>query len=231
MNTLTDEGLLSLLQLSDSFFPLGGYSLSFGLETYSQLGFVKNADDVSSLLSVFLEQLSTLECPAIRASYAASRRPNIKLLASVDRKLASYKNVKEFYEASRRMGRTLIQTVRAFKKSKLLSDYSSLIAAKKVPGTYAVCLAICCGTLGIDEQRMLTLMVYTSAISMLGAAVRLGRITHIEAQQILHSKKEEIRECLERGSKIPWDNARAFSPQLDVLGMQHVYLPSRMFSC
>lgn len=233
MNTTTPtEGeLLSALQISDSFFPLGSYSLSFGMETMSQLGLLKSEKDVSTFLSVLLQQLSTLDCPAIRAVYSAARRNDLRLVASIDRKLASFKNVKEFSEASRRTGRAMIRIVRAFRKSKVVFVYSNLVESREVPGNYAIALAIACVALGISEESAVTLMLYTSAISVLGAGVRLGHVTHEQAQQILHRTKGEMTSCAKRSSSIPWRNMRAFSPMLDLMGMQHVYLQSRMFSC
>lgn len=231
MSTRTEDDLLSTLQISDSFFPLGSYSLSFGMETLSQLGLLKSEKEVSCILSVFLQQLSTLDCTAIRAVYSAAGRYDLELVRSIDRKLASFKNVKEFSEASRRTGRAMIRTVRAFKKSKLLSGFSDLVESKEAPGNYAVCLALACNALGISEERAVTLLLYTSAVSLLGAGVRLGNATHEQAQQILHSMKEEMTRCAKKSATIPWRSMRAFSPMLDVMGMQHVYLQSRMFSC
>ena len=231
MSTHTDDDLVSTLQFSDSFFPLGSYSLSFGIETLSQLGLVKGTDDVSSILSVFLEQLSTLDCVALRGSFSAAGENDLRLLVAIDRKLASFKNVKEFSEASRRTGRALLRTVRALKKTGILSSFWNLVESGKAPGNYAVCLAIACSTLGIGEERAVILLLYTSAVSLLGASVRLGLVTHVQAQQILHSTKDELMNCARRSSAIAWSSMHAFSPMLDVMGMQHVYLQSRMFYC
>ena len=231
MSTHTDDDLVSTLQFSDSFFPLGSYSLSFGIETLSQLGLVKGPDDVSSILSVFLEQLSTLDCVALRGSFSAAGENDLRLLVAIDRKLASFKNVKEFSEASRRTGRALLRTVGALKKTGILSSFWNLVESGKAPGNYAVCLAIACSTLGIGEERAVILLLYTSAVSLLGASVRLGSVTHVQAQQILHSTKDELMNCARRSTAIAWRSMHAFSPMLDVMGMQHVYLQSRMFYC
>jgi len=229
--TFTNESLLSLLQISDSFFPLGGYSLSFGLETLSQLGALKKKDNITSLLSVFIEQLSTLDCPATRSAYQAAENSDLKLIVSIDRKLASFKNVKEFYESSKRSGRSLIRTVRTFMRSKLLNEYSDLVESKNAPGTYPVSLGLVCHELGINEERTVFLMMYTLMISILGAAVRLGHITHVEVQGIIHSSKEALEDAAAKSSTISWNHARTFSPALDIMGMQHVYLQAKMFAC
>ena len=225
-----DDDLLSALQISDSFFPLGSYSLSYGMETLSQLGMVRGMEDVSSFLSVFLNQLSTLDCTAVRAVYPAVGASGLKLVVAIDRKLASFKNVKEFSEASRRTGRAMLRTVRAFNKAKLLSDFLELVESERTPGNYAVSQGLACKALGISEESAVTLLLYASAISLLGAGIRLGKVTHEQAQQILHSAKEEMRACATKSSTIPWKAMRAFSPMLDVMGMRHPYLQSRMFS-
>jgi urease accessory protein len=227
----TDDGVLSLLQLSDSFFPLGGYALSFGLEAFSQVGLLKNQAQVAALVETFVEQLATLECPAMRGAYSAAKRSDPKVLASIDRTLASFKNVKEFYEASRRTGRAILRTVDSFTPSSTLSQYLERIERNEAPGTYPVCLALASWHLGIDEERAVTLMLYTSVISVLGAAIRLGHLTHLEAQQILQALKQPLRAAAKRSASIPWRFMRAFAPTLDIMGMRHAYLSSRMFFC
>jgi urease accessory protein len=230
MNT-TSEELFSLLQLSDSFFPIGGYSLSFGLETFSQRGLLKRGSQVASLLSTLLEQLSTTDGPALRAAYAAAEKADTKRVASIDRRLASFKNVSEFFDASTRTGRALLRTVMAFAPSSPLRGYSRLVELRSVPGTYPVCLALVCQGLGIGIERTVLLMNHTLMVSVLGAGIRLGHLTHLEAQRILHSSKKDLQMAAERSSKVPWEQMRTFAPLLEIMGMQHVYLPAKMFSC
>ena len=58
--------------------------------------------DLESVLTVLLAQLARSDCVALRAAYAAARRSDLVRVSRVDRKLASLKNVRENYEASRR---------------------------------------------------------------------------------------------------------------------------------
>ena len=39
-----------LLQINDALFPIGGYSHSYGLETYIQKGLLQNAEDATLYL-------------------------------------------------------------------------------------------------------------------------------------------------------------------------------------
>ncbi|MFQ5999007.1 MAG: urease accessory protein UreF [Candidatus Bathyarchaeia archaeon] len=231
MSTVTEGRLLSLFQLSDSFFPIGSYSLSFGLETFAQLGELRTEADVSSLLSVFVEQLSTADCPALIAAYHAAEKSELQIVKAIDHKLASFKNVREFYEGITRTGRALLRTVQSFASSKLLTQYTSLVERKETPGTYAVCLGMVSQSLQIDAESAVMLMLYTSTISMLGAAIRLGHITHEQAQRILYNSRSLIQHAAKKSATIPWTQLRQFSPILDIMGMKHAYLPARMFSC
>lgn len=231
MSTVTEGRLLSLFQLSDSFFPIGSYTLSFGLETFAQLGELRSEADVSSLLSVFVEQLSTADCPALIAAYNAAEKSELQVIKAIDRKLASFKNVKEFYEGITRTGRALLRTVQSFAPSKLLTQYASLVEKKETPGTHAVCLGMISQSLQIDTESAVMLMLYTSTISMLGAAIRLGHITHEQAQRILYDSRLLVQHAAKKSGTIPWTELRQFSPILDIMGMKHAYLPARMFSC
>ena len=52
----TDQSNLALMQLSDSFFPSGLYTMSNGLETLFDEKYVSSEGDVYNFLEVILEQ-------------------------------------------------------------------------------------------------------------------------------------------------------------------------------
>ncbi|HET7391419.1 MAG TPA: hypothetical protein VFJ51_11390, partial [Nitrososphaeraceae archaeon] len=63
---------ISLLQLSDSFFPTGMYTMSNGLETYFYSKKVKGTTQVRDLIKVYLvQQVGPADCVALGNSYQA----------------------------------------------------------------------------------------------------------------------------------------------------------------
>lgn len=66
--------LVSLLQLSDSFFPTGMYTMSNGLESFFYSKKLKNADQLLILIKNYLEnQTGPLDCSALGVSYVAAQ--------------------------------------------------------------------------------------------------------------------------------------------------------------
>lgn len=63
------EDLLTVLQLSDSGFPIGGFSHSNGYEAALQLGYIKGADSLSSFCEQTLENTASLQLPFVRDSF------------------------------------------------------------------------------------------------------------------------------------------------------------------
>ncbi|MGH3241788.1 MAG: urease accessory protein, partial [Spirillospora sp.] len=57
------EALLAQLQLTDSGFPSGLYTLSHGLEGYAQLGLVR-AEDLPGLVSALVRAAGTADAAA-----------------------------------------------------------------------------------------------------------------------------------------------------------------------
>lgn len=56
-DTITKKAFLASLQISDSFFPVGGFNHSFGLETYIQEGIISSGDELKNFLEIYLNEL------------------------------------------------------------------------------------------------------------------------------------------------------------------------------
>ena len=69
MDTNIDNGDISILQLSDSFFPTGLYATSSGLEALSQVKKLKSKD-IFHYISTYLKQVvGPSDCAALGSAY------------------------------------------------------------------------------------------------------------------------------------------------------------------
>src|SRR5262249_11460726 len=68
--THATDVLLAVLQLADGLFPSGGFAHSFGLETYTQSGAVRDAEGVAAFVRAHLEG-SAGPADAVAAAAAA----------------------------------------------------------------------------------------------------------------------------------------------------------------
>src|ERR687896_1606205 len=87
---------LSMMQLSDSFFPTGMYSMSNGLEAIFYSGKKIKAEELRELVKTYLEyQIGPADCTALGNAYEYASRSNLAKLLEVDRAIFSMKLVQE----------------------------------------------------------------------------------------------------------------------------------------
>jgi len=71
--------------------------------------------------------------------------------------------------------------------------------------------------------------LYGFAVSIVGAAMRLGILQHFEGQKIIHELRPVILATVLENIDRPISNMWQFAPILDILQMKHEALGSKMF--
>ena len=226
----TDSSNLSLMQLSDSFFPSGLYTMSNGLETFFDEKRVSSQNDISNLLEIILEQqLGPADSVALSNAYDCAKNDDVLGIIKCDNILNSMKLIQESRAASCRAGSQMIKCISAIFSNDLLKTYSEKISKNESPGTHPVVLGVCSFVMGIKKEQTKQMMMYGFCVSVTGAALRLGIIDHIQSQKILHEIKPKIQEILEKFSNTKIDDCWQFSPKYDLIQMTHENKFSKMF--
>ena len=70
---------------------------------------------------------------------------------------------------------------------------------------------------------------HTLSIGLLGAAVRLGLVGHMDAQRILVTVREAVVEIL-REVAPPIGEMTAFTPEAEIAAMRHETAETRLFA-
>jgi len=223
------EAFLSALQVSDTFFPTGLYTLSHGFEAFVQAGLASKAD-IEALLRDYLENvLGPADGVALSHAHRAAEARDLGRLLEIDRRLLAMKLVRETREASRRVGKRILTTAIALMPERLLADYRAAVEAGAGPGNAAVALGAAAAILGIPRKEAVLIELYTFATSLLGAAMRLIRLDHEEAQLILARLKPLMVRVAEENMDRSPSEMRAFAPLIDIMGMAHERASIRMF--
>jgi urease accessory protein len=223
---------ISIMQMSDSFFPTGMYTMSNGLEALFYVRKVVNdPNSLRDLIRIYLEyQIGPADCTALGNSYEYSKKTDIEMLSGVDQTLFSMKLIREIREATTRSGTQLIRTVSSFiSDSEVLNGYGEAIKRKEAYGVYAVALAVVCSALGISKQNAGLIMLYSFSVSIVGAALRLGVLQHIEGQRIIHELKPTIVKTVLQNIDRPVTSMWQFAPDIDILQIAHEKMDSKMF--
>ena len=228
--------LVSLLQLSDSFFPTGMYTMSNGLESFFYGKKLKNADQLLVLIKNYLEnQTGPLDCSALGVSYVAAQTSDLQRIIEIDQTLFAMRLIEEVRNATARSGTQLLKCLRSFlendntNNSGVLERYHESIKEGKSSGVYPVALAVASHRLGISKFNAGVMMLYSFTVSMAGAALRLGILDHLQGQRIIHELRHIIVRTVENNIDRPLTSFWQFAPEIDIHQMDHEKMSSKMF--
>ena len=222
---------ISILQLSDSFFPTGMYATSNGLEALFYSKKIKHTNELRDLIKVYVEhQIGPTDCTALGNSYEYAKRSDLQRLIEVDQTIFSMKLVREIRDTSTRSGTQLLKCLSYFiTDNELLNSYQEAIKNRQASGVYPVALAIASSILNIPKRKAGLMMVYAFSVSIVGAALRLGMFQHFDGQRIIHELKPNILETVNNNIDRPLTSMWQFAPGIDIVQITHERMASKMF--
>lgn len=219
--------LLNALQHGDSFFPSGAASFSWGLEALCEDGTVTNAEDVSQfVIAQVVHRWACFDRGALVAAYRA--KADLQTLADIDAQVNAQTLSLKMREGSTRTGASILSVYTKLGHSSA-SSYQELIRNGEAFGHLTVMQGFLWAMCGLPEREAEVLSAHTLCVGLLGAALRLGAIGHIEAQSILSSTHPVISEVLQKPAPA-LDEWRAFTPMTEISVMRHEVADSRLFA-
>jgi urease accessory protein len=224
---------IGLLQLSDSFFPTGMYTMSNGLEAlfYGNRKSISSPMDLLNLLKVYIEnQIGPADCTALGSAYEQVVKNNLPKLIEVDNIIFSMKLIEEIRNASSRSGTQLLRCVGSFVTDhSVMNGYLKAVSSKIATGIFPVALAVSAHSLGIPRNKAALIMLYGFTVSMVGAALRLGMLQHFDGQMIIHQLRNTLVSTIKSNIDRPMTGIWQFAPGIDLIQISHEKMLSKMF--
>lgn len=237
MNMITNDKealsfwMASLLQISDSAYPTGSFSHSYGLEGLIQLGIIDNTDD----LQKFLEQevrhnLRQVDLPILYHAYQDLSDNAFHNLKHWDQLANAVKQPEEFRQASSRMGQQRIELLKNVIQKDLPDGLSWSDLEYHLPCKHVIISnAIESWYLPIPIEATMVSYAYQTYASILTAALKLMRLGQTTVQIMLHNQTPFISQLVDESKKIAPENIGGFTPLLDIAASRHKNAFSRMF--
>ena len=231
MNIDEMEQELGVMQLSDSFFPTGIFATSNGLEFLFSEKKIQGMNDVINLIRVNItQQIGPSDCVALANAFEGARNNDFDRIVEADNIGFATKSIKEIRDASVRSGVQLIKCVSEFvTNNNMLNQYKDNLIQNKIHGVFPVAFAVSCNALKIEKEKSMMMMLYGFTVGVVGAALRLGLIQHLEAQKIIHKIKPIISNTIKENSNRTIFEMWQFAPQIDITQMSHEKMDSKMF--
>jgi urease accessory protein len=219
--------LLATLQHADSFFPSGAVSFSWGLEALRADGLVRSADDVALFAAGQLRhRWATADRSVLTAAYAAG--DDLEAVAAIDRLQEAMALPLELRSGSRRMGAALLG-VHARLQTPNAVSYHSHVLTQRVPGHVSVVQGLVWRGIGLDRDVAVGMSAHSFCVGLIGAALRLAIIGHLDGQRLLARLRDLIVELL--ATPIPsLHEISTFTPACDIAFMRHEVQPGRLFA-
>jgi urease accessory protein len=219
----------TLLQFGDSMFPIGSFSFSNALESAIQQGVVTDLATLRSFVRTSTHRAATSDCIALLHAHRAARQGQVDRLVRADREVMARKLNEEMRIQSTRTGKKLIEVAGVVLSSALLQQWLDLIKHGVTPGTYPVGLGVVSAQAGLDEFEAFAIHQYGAAMTILGAALRLMKVDHLDTQAILFEVNGECNLQYPEVATATLDDMSSFAPMTDVLAAAHVRAEVRMF--
>src|SRR3990172_679736 len=211
------------LQISDTFFPVGMYNFSHGLESFVEMEIVKDVDEFFLLLNdILVHQIAPADCVALANAYKASERSDLNNLLLIDEMLYSMKLSREARECSVKTGRCLLSNLLLMVPERfMLKDFHEIVRTGVSPGNYAVALGLGGFVLGMSCPETMMMELYSFCVSFVGAAMRLIKMDHFIAIRIISRLQpvflKIIRESI---NKRPYE-MYSCAPLVDIMSVKH----------
>lgn len=222
--------LLVSLQLSDTAFPSGFYTLSHGLEGFVQAGLVDRPGVPALLADLLRHGVGPAAATALALAHRAATANDWPGVSQVDRRLYASTLNRGLRQASVRAGRQALDTVVATFGGPWLPYYAGLVAARRTPGCQAVVAAVTYATAGVPTDQAVAGDLFAVTASFVGAALRLRLTDHRGAQVLLRGAAGVIEEVTDAALRADLADLGGCVPMADVMSGRHERAEARMFA-
>ena len=221
--------LARLLQMSDSTLPIGSFAFSNGLESAVQRGIVSDPTSLKSFVELILRQSARMDGIALLHAYRATWAGDYTRILEADAELYCRRVGEEQQLMLTRVGRKFGELANEVMPTPLLSRWLADVKSGVTPGCLPVGHAVALATAGVNEVEAFVMQHYALASMVLGAALRLMRIDHLETQRILFAAQSGVEADYRAVEDLALDEMTSFAPVLDVLIAHHTTTHVRLF--
>ena len=228
---MSRASFLFALQLGDSALPTGRFSHSYGLEELLAQDAMPDEDALVELVeSVVLEMVAPLDGVAVAEAHRLAEADDLDGLRTLDRGVTARKLAPASRYASTACGRRLAALCRLLTENATCTRFAEDVAAGRSDGNLAVVEGALAHALAIDLEEAVLLELRSTSVSLLSAALRLGKISALRAQALGAGLVPVLVEGLETSLRLTRDEMRAVGPELEVASMSHRRRDARVFA-
>ncbi|MNO87425.1 Urease accessory protein UreF [compost metagenome] len=221
---------LRFAQLLDSALPVGGFSHSFGLETYVEEKDIVTGDQLEQYISGQLQcNWVRMEGLVIKGVFEALERKDASEIARLDQIVHVQRVARESRDGLQKMGKRLLKLSRSLYPELSFHLIEEAIGQHDAPCTFPVIFAWISRALGVSRDESVCGYMYISVMSTANGGLRLMHIGQTEVQTIVTRALEKVNSEWEAIKDWPVEKMCSFGWAQEIYAMRHETLGSRLF--
>jgi urease accessory protein len=228
--TVARSRLLTLLQVCDTALPIGAFSFSNGLETYTQQGLITDVETLQTWLETLLRYtVHPGHLLPVALAYRATETADWAQLERLDQHITAMKHARELREASMRTGQRLLRLAGQVWPGPAVERMHALCREGRVIGHHALVMGMLGWELGLPERVVIEAVGYQWLCAMVSAALRLLPLGQVAGQRLLTTLLSSLPAIADDIGQQGWDELSSATPEYDIRAIQHETLYSRLF--
>jgi len=228
MNKNEYKQLFSILQIAGGNFPIGGFTQSWGLETYVNRGAIKNAEDFKAFLEMFLDHvICCSEAPLVIFAYRNAKDWNADRLDELNQLSIAMKLTKESRESSVKTGKAMLRIGKEMLKDKEIEIFYE--KHREFGIHFSIAFGMIAAKMSIDIGKTVTAYIFSSINALIQSGIKLIPLGNIEAQMLFLKLNLSLSEAVDRSFMTGLDELSNFTPGLDIASIDHEGLQTRIY--
>jgi urease accessory protein len=186
-------------------------------------------------LQTFLEillrfKVGVTEVVALLHAYRGSANQELLQVRKAEQYLFCQTLSAKNRQTSRKSGRALLMVAQKTWPDPRLEILAVELQQGRMQGLQPIIFAVVAQVALLCEEDTCCGFLHTMVTGLLGAAIRLGVVGHIEAQQILTYLAPTIHDTYLSAATLELEDMWSSTPEIDLAQMRHGFLSTRLFA-
>ncbi len=220
-----------LLQISDPLFPIGGFTQSYGLETYVQKGIIYDSVSSKSYLeSYLLNSFLYNDLLTVKLAWEYTENGAMEKVIELDELFSASKAPRELRTASMKLGKRFLKILEiALGENKAFDMMLERVNRGDIEGCYPVMYGFVTKLLSIGKVEALSAISYATASAIINNCAKLVPISQNDGQKILFGAHGIFQKLVEKVEGLSEEYLGSCCFGFDLRSMQHERLYTRLY--
>lgn len=228
MNTAMNSfAFLQMVQICDSLFPIGTFTLSNGLETFVCKDKIKSDQDLVHYLESVLEILPFNDLGTMMLAYR--QEGEYGYLEQLDALSMAYKAPMEVRMGNKKLCSRFMKTMKKIAEYPKLMEYQKKIENGCCIGNHAIAVGLFAKDIGLACEVAAGIYAYSLLSAIVTNAVKTVPLSQMSGQKILNECLKKIDVCIGIAQNIDMEDLGIGATEIDIEAMNHEVLYSRLY--